>query len=65
MYNNAVITSLNNICQGDIYDHLGGGLARYSVDEMWLAPHFEKMLYDNAELIHLLTLFYQETKSPL
>jgi len=65
LYHNAVVTSLNNICQGGIYDHLGGGFARYSVDEMWLAPHFEKMLYDNAELIHLLTLVYQETKSPL
>ena len=65
LYHNAVFTSLNNVCQGGIYDHLGGGFARYSVDEMWLAPHFEKMLYDNAELIHLLTLIYQETKFPL
>ena len=64
-FKNAVVTSLNNICQGGIYDHLGGGFARYSVDEMWLAPHFEKMLYDNAELISLLTLVWQETKSPL
>lgn len=65
LYKTAVETSLNNICQGGIYDHLGGGFARYSVDERWLAPHFEKMLYDNAELIHLLTLVWQETKSPL
>lgn len=64
-YKAAVITSLDNICQGGIYDHLRGGFARYSVDEMWLAPHFEKMLYDNAELISLLTLVWQETKSPL
>ena len=64
-FKSAVLTTLDNICQGGIYDHLGGGFARYSVDEMWLAPHFEKMLYDNAELIALLTLVWQETKSPL
>jgi uncharacterized protein YyaL (SSP411 family) len=64
-FKNAVTVSLDNICQGGIYDHLRGGFSRYSVDEMWLAPHFEKMLYDNAELIYLLTLVWQETKSPL
>ncbi len=47
----AVVKTLERICQGGIYDHLGGGFARYSVDEFWLAPHFEKMLYDNA-LLH-------------
>ena len=47
--------SLVHICQGGIYDHIGGGFARYAVDERWLVPHFEKMLYDNAELIDLLT----------
>ena len=51
--------------QGGIYDHLGGGFARYSVDAEWLVPHFEKMLYDNAQLIDLLTLVWQETKAPL
>ena len=51
--------------QGGIYDHLGGGFARYSTDARWLVPHFEKMLYDNAELVDLLTLVWQETKSPL
>jgi hypothetical protein len=61
----AVVTTLANICQGGIYDHLGGGFARYSVDERWLAPHFEKMLYDNALLIELLTEVYRETASPL
>ncbi len=40
--------SLDAMCQGGIYDHLGGGFARYSTDERWLVPHFEKMLYDNA-----------------
>lgn len=61
----AVTLTLDRMCQGGIYDHLGGGFARYSTDAMWLVPHFEKMLYDNAELIELLTLVWQETKSPL
>ena len=52
------------ICQGGIYDHLGGGFARYSTDARWLVPHFEKMLYDNAELVDLLTLVWQETREP-
>ena len=59
------ITTLDNICQGGIYDHLGGGFARYSVDERWLVPHFEKMLYDNALLIDLLTEVWRETGSQL
>ena len=42
------------MCEGGIYDHLGGGFSRYSVDERWLVPHFEKMLYDNALLLELL-----------
>jgi len=53
------------MCQGGIYDHLGGGFARYSTDERWLVPHFEKMLYDNAQLIELLTGAWQDTQSPL
>jgi uncharacterized protein len=61
----AVETTLTNICQGGIYDHLGGGFARYSVDERWLVPHFEKMLYDNALLIDLLSEAYRETSSEL
>jgi uncharacterized protein YyaL (SSP411 family) len=61
----AVDTTLTNICQGGIYDHLGGGFARYSVDERWLVPHFEKMLYDNALLIDLMTEVYRETGSDL
>src|SRR6185437_5830397 len=61
----AVIVTLDHISQGGIYDHLGGGFARYSVDRHWLAPHFEKMLYDNALLVELLTSAWQETKSPL
>jgi len=54
-FRNAATVSLDHMCQGGIYDHLGGGFARYSVDERWLVPHFEKMLYDNAALIELLT----------
>jgi uncharacterized protein YyaL (SSP411 family) len=50
------VHTMDRICQGGIYDHVGGGFARYSVDELWLVPHFEKMLYDNAQLIELLVL---------
>ena len=64
-YRDAVVKALDAMCQGGIYDHLGGGFARYSTDARWLVPHFEKMLYDNAELVDLLTLVWQETKSPL
>lgn len=61
----AVTTALSQMCEGGIYDHLGGGFARYSVDADWLVPHFEKMLYDNALLIDRLTEVWQETKTPL
>jgi uncharacterized protein len=61
----AVLVTLDRIAQGGIYDHLGGGFARYSVDAHWLVPHFEKMLYDNALLIELLTAAWQATGSTL
>jgi uncharacterized protein YyaL (SSP411 family) len=61
----AVETTLINICQGGVYDHLGGGMARYSVDERWLVPHFEKMLYDNALLVGMLTEAWKETARAL
>jgi uncharacterized protein YyaL (SSP411 family) len=61
----AVTLTLTHIAQGGIYDHLGGGFARYSVDERWLVPHFEKMLYDNALLLDLMTELWRETSSPL
>ena len=61
----AVDISLHHICEGGIYDHLGGGFARYSVDERWLVPHFEKMLYDNAQLLALLAIAYAHTGKPL
>ena len=61
----AVLLTLDHIAQGGIYDHLGGGLARYSVDARWLVPHFEKMLYDNALLIERYTAAWQATQKPL
>jgi len=61
----AVTVTLDRMCQGGIYDHLGGGFARYATDNEWLIPHFEKMLYDNAQLVDLLTLAWQETGSRL
>jgi len=64
-YRQAVLVTLTAMCQGGIYDHLGGGFARYSTDERWLAPHFEKMLYDNAQMIDLLALVWQQTRTPL
>ena len=64
-YRDAVLVTLDRMSQGGIYDHLGGGYARYSVDDYWLVPHFEKMLYDNAQLVDLLTLAWQETRSAL
>jgi uncharacterized protein len=60
-----VMLTLEKMCQGGIYDHLGGGFSRYSTDAIWLAPHFEKMLYDNAQLLDLLTWAWQETNEPL
>ena len=61
----AVLLTLDRMCDGGIYDHLGGGFARYSTDANWLVPHFEKMLYDNAQLVDLLTGAWQETRKPL
>ena len=61
----AVTLTLTHIAQGGIYDHLGGGFARYSVDERWLVPHFEKMVYDNALLLELMTEAWRETGDPL
>ena len=58
-----VKNTLVHICQGGIYDHIGGGFSRYSTDERWLVPHFEKMLYDNALLIELMTEVWKETQS--
>lgn len=57
-------TSLMAMAQGGLYDHIGGGFARYSVDAEWFAPHFEKMLYDNGQLLSLYTLAYAHTQNP-
>lgn len=54
--------TLDKIVEGGIYDQIGGGFARYSVDAYWFAPHFEKMLYDNAQLLSLYSEAYQITK---
>ena len=61
----AVEITLDHICEGGIYDHLGGGFSRYSVDERWLVPHFEKMLYDNAQLLELLAIAHQRSGKQL
>ena len=57
--------TLEHMAEGGIYDHLGGGFSRYSVDDRWLVPHFEKMLYDNAQLLELLALAWQRGGNPL
>jgi hypothetical protein len=59
-----VCLNLDKMAQGGIYDHLGGGFARYSVDERWLVPHFEKMLYDNALLTMAYVDAYLVTQQP-
>nr|HMN74209.1 thioredoxin domain-containing protein [Rhodoblastus sp.] len=56
---------LTSMCEGGIYDHLGGGFARYSVDAEWHVPHFEKMLYDNAQILDLLALTHAAEPSRL
>jgi uncharacterized protein len=57
--------TLRKIAWGGIYDQLGGGFARYSVDAYWFVPHFEKMLYDNGQLMSLYSEMYVVTKDPL
>ncbi len=64
-YNNAAVLTLQHMSEGGIYDHLGGGYARYSTDDRWLAPHFEKMLYDNAQILECLALAHHETGDEL
>ena len=60
-----VNNTLNRMASGGIYDHLGGGFSRYSVDERWLVPHFEKMLYDNAQLVSLYSQAYKKELNPV
>ncbi len=64
-YGYPVQNTLAKMAQGGIYDHVGGGYARYSTDEVWLAPHFEKMLYDNALLVDLLVEVWRHAREPL
>jgi uncharacterized protein YyaL (SSP411 family) len=61
----AVTATLNKMAEGGIYDQVGGGFARYSVDVFWKVPHFEKMLYDNAQLVSVYLQAYQLTSNPL
>lgn len=61
----ATTTTLDKMAFGGIYDQVGGGFSRYSTDEKWKVPHFEKMLYDNAQLVSLYATAYQQTKNSL
>ena len=60
-----IVTTLTRMARGGVYDQIGGGFHRYSVDARWLVPHFEKMLYDNALLARLYVRAWQWTKEPL
>ncbi len=60
-----VKTTLDQMAYGGIYDHLGGGFARYATDAAWRVPHFEKMLYDNAQLVSLYSQAYRMDQNPL
>ena len=64
-YLEQVETTLTKMAQGGIYDQVGGGFARYSVDDHWHIPHFEKMLYDNAQLVSLYAEAYVATRKDL
>ncbi len=61
----AVLHTLEKMSRGGIWDHLAGGFSRYSVDDRWLVPHFEKMLYDNAQLLELLGRAWSSSGEPL
>jgi len=58
-----ITLTLRKMAQGGMYDHLGGGFARYSTDQQWFVPHFEKMLYDNAQLASLYSQVYLQTQA--
>jgi uncharacterized protein YyaL (SSP411 family) len=61
---NTVTLTLNKMADGGIYDQVGGGFARYSTDSIWKVPHFEKMIYDNSQIVSLYSCGYQATKDP-
>lgn len=65
LFRDLVELTLTKMSLGGIYDHLGGGYARYSTDARWLAPHFEKMLYDNAQILELLALGHSQSSGDL
>jgi uncharacterized protein YyaL (SSP411 family) len=60
-----VTLTLDQMAQGGMYDQLGGGFHRYSTERTWTVPHFEKMLYDNAQLVEVYANAYRQTKNPL
>src|SRR5262249_10342056 len=60
-----LVSTLNAMAYGGIWDHLGGGFHRYSTEPTWSIPHFEKMLYDNAQLLRIYAEAYKETGRPL
>ena len=64
-YLEMVTHTLTKMARGGIYDHLGGGFHRYSVDAKWLVPHFEKMLYDNGQLVRIYAHAFKATREPL
>ena len=64
-YREAVVRSVDSMVQGAMYDHLGGGFARYTEDPAWRVPHFEKMLDINAQTVALMVEVWRETRSPL
>lgn len=64
-FGDAVAFTLRQMSQGGIYDHVGGGYSRYCVDDRWLVPHFEKMLYDNAQILDLLVTVGVHKQDPL
>ncbi len=64
-YREAVVAAVEAMAQGAMYDHLGGGFARYTEDPAWRVPHFEKMLDVNAQMVALMTEVWRETGSPL
>ncbi|AZO49873.1 MAG: DUF255 domain-containing protein [Mesorhizobium sp.] len=64
-HRDAVLLSLEKMLAGGIYDHIGGGLSRYSTDAEWLVPHFEKMLYDNAQLLRMCNWAFAATGNNL
>ncbi len=61
---NLVYTTLNNMSSGGIFDAIAGGFARYSTDAIWKVPHFEKMLYDNGQLLDIYSYAFKKTKDP-